>query len=169
MSAADSKVNQMHKHTCLTIATIYRCLKFICQERIEGKLELLNVDFRYPTRKQASIFTDLSISAQAGQTLALVGPSGSGKSTIVSLVERFYDPQNGQLMLDGTDIRVLNVHWLRSQISIVSQDPVLFNTSIANNIRYGASFRKVSDEEIITAAQTANAHEFIQLLPQVSQ
>ena len=100
--------------------------------------------------------------------LALVGPSGSGKSTIVSLVERFYDPQNGQLMLDGNDLKALNVHWLRSQISIVSQDPILFNTSIADNIRYGASFREVSDEEIITAAQTANAHEFIQLLPQVS-
>ena len=126
------------------------------------------MDFRYPTRKQASIFSDLSISAQPGQMVALVGPSGSGKSTLVSLVERFYDPQNGKLMLDGTDLRTLNVRWLRSQIAIVSQDPVLFNTSIADNIRYGASFRDISDEEIITAAQTANADEFIQLLPQVS-
>ena len=126
------------------------------------------MDFHYPTRKQASIFSDLSVSAQPGQMLALVGPSGSGKSTLVSLVERFYDPQNGKLMLDGTDLRTLNVRWLRSQIAIVSQDPVLFNTSIGDNIRYGAFFRDISDEEITTAAQTANAHEFIQLLPQVS-
>ena len=102
-------------------------------------------------------------------TLALVGTSGSGKSTIVSLIERFYDPQIGLLNLDNANLMDLNIRWLRSQIGIVSQEPVLFNVSIRDNIRYGASFREVSDEEIIEAAKVANVHEFITSLPYVSQ
>ena len=102
-----------------------------------------------------------------GQTLALVGPSGCGKSTVVSLLERFYDPSAGQLTLDGTDTRELNIHWLRSKIGIVSQEPVLFDASIADNVRYGANFRTVSDEEVIEATKAANIHNFIESLPQV--
>ena len=105
---------------------------------------------------------------KSGQTLALVGPSGSGKSTIISLIERFYDSKNGDILLDGVDINDLNISWLRSQISLVSQEPVLFDMSIADNIRYGALFKKVSDEEVIEAAKSANIHEFIKSLPQVS-
>ena len=102
-------------------------------------------------------------------TLALVGTSGSGKSTVVSLLERFYDPQIGLINMDNGNLMDLNIRWLRSQIGIVSQEPVLFDVSIRDNIRYGASFREVSDEEIIEAAKAANAHEFITLLPYVSQ
>ena len=97
-----------------------------------------------------------------------MGPSGCGKSTIVSLIERFYDPLGGSLLLEEQDIRDLNIRWLRNQIGIVSQEPVLFDKSIADNIRYGANFREVTDEEVIEAAKAANIHNFIQTLPQVS-
>ena len=110
---------------------------------------------------------DINIHIKPGQTLALVGPSGSGKSTIISLTERFYDPTAGRLMLDGIDFRDFNVSWLRHQISLVSQEPALFNTSIADNIRYGTNLREISDKEVVDAAITANIHDFIQSLPQV--
>ena len=108
------------------------------------------------------------MSVKPGQTLALVGPSGCGKSTIVSLVERFYDPVNGNVTLEGKDLRELNLSWLRRQIGIVSQEPVLFDASIAENIRYGALYREVSDQEVIEATKSANIHSFIESLPQVS-
>ena len=100
--------------------------------------------------------------------MALVGPSGCGKSTIVSLIERFYDPVTGNVTLEGTDLRDLNLSWLRRQIGIVSQEPVLFDATIAENIRYGALYRQVTDEEVIKAAKSANIHTFIESLPQVS-
>ena len=104
---------------------------------------------------------------KSGDTLALVGPSGYGKSTVVSLLERFYDPLSGSLTLDGNNIAHLNVSWLRSQIGIVSQEPVLFDRSIADNIRYGANYREVSSEEVVEAAKAANIHKFVESLPQV--
>ncbi len=113
------------------------------------------------------VLQGLSVGVRPGQTLALVGPSGCGKSTVVSLLERFYDVQAGTLRLDDNDIRDLNIRWLRSQIGIVSQEPVLFDRSISDNIRYGANFREVSDEEVIEAAKAANIHNFIQSLPEV--
>ena len=125
------------------------------------------VGFSYPARPDVKVLHNLSVSVKPGQTLALVGPSGCGKSTVVSLIERFYDPQNGSLALDGSDLRDLNLHWLRSQIGIVSQEPVLFDATIAENIRYGALFRNVSDDEVIESAKAANIHEFIESLPQV--
>ena len=103
--------------------------------------------------------------------MALVGPSGCGKSTVVSLLERFYDPtpvEGSSVSLDGEDLREINLKWLRSQMGIVSQEPVLFNASIADNIRYGANDREVTDEEIEKAARNANIHSFIASLPQVS-
>ena len=124
--------------------------------------------FRYPTRLGVPVLQGLNVSVKPGQTLALVGPSGCGKSTVVSLIERFYDPLSGSLTLDGTDLKDLNIRWLRSQVGIVSQEPVLFDTNIADNIRYGANFREVSDEEVEEAAKAANIHTFIDSLPQVS-
>ena len=124
--------------------------------------------FTYPTRPGVNILQYFNISITPGHTLALVGPSGSGKSTIISLAERFYDPKSGDILLDGVDLRDLNISWLRRQISLVSQEPILFDMSIADNIRYGALFREVSDEEVIEAAQSANIHDFIQSLPEVS-
>ena len=126
------------------------------------------VVFEYPTRPGVPVLQGLNVSVKPGQTLALVGPSGCGKSTVVSLIERFYDPLSGSLTLDGTDLKDLNIRWLRSQVGIVFQEPVLFDTNIAENIRYGANFREVSDEEVVEAAKAANIHTFIDSLPQVS-
>ena len=139
----------------------------LLQEKVSGKVTVNKVGFSYPARPDVKVLQGLSVSVKPGQTLALVGPSGCGKSTVVSLIERFYDPQNGSLALDGSDLRDLNLHWMRSQIGIVSQEPVLFDDTIAENIRYGALFREVSDEEVIEAAKAANIHSFIESLPQV--
>ena len=98
-----------------------------------------------------------------------MGPSGCGKSTVVSLIERFYDPTNGNVRMEGEDIRKLNVKWLRQQIGIVSQEPTLFDATVADNIRYGANFREVSEEEVVVAAKSANIHSFIETLPQVRE
>ena len=127
-------------------------------------ISLDSVSFNYPTRPDVNVLQDLSISVKPGQTIALVGPSGCGKSTVVSLIERFYDPLNGGVLLYDVDIRELNIRWLRTQLGIVSQEPILFDTSISDNIRYGANHR---DEEIIDSAKAANIHDFIQSLPQV--
>lgn len=127
-----------------------------------------SVNFSYPARPEVLVLQDLSLDLKPGQTMALVGPSGCGKSTVVSLMERFYDPSSGSLKFDGVDCRDLNLRWLRSQMGIVSQEPVLFDASIAENIRYGALFREVSEDEVISAAKAANIHDFIETLPMVS-
>ena len=126
-----------------------------------------SVHFHYPTRPEVQVLQGLNVEVSSGKTLALVGPSGCGKSTIVSLLERFYDPESGSLTLDGSDLRDLNIRWLRSQVGLVSQEPVLFDTSIADNIRYGANFREVSDDEVVEAAKAANIHNFVESLPEV--
>ena len=131
-------------------------------------LDIRNVFFRYPARPEATVLQGLSLSIPRGKSLALVGSSGCGKSTVVSLIERFYDPSPGSLSIDEVDIRDLNLQWLRQQIGIVSQEPVLCDASIEENIRYGALFREVSEEEVVEAAKAANAHDFILALPQVS-
>ena len=133
-----------------------------------GNVDFQNVYFTYPSRPGVSVLEGFNISIKSGQTLALVGPSGSGKSTIISLMERFYDPAAGCILLDGVNLHDLNISWLRRQISLVSQEPILFDMSIADNIRYGALFREVTDEEVIEAAKSANIHDFIQSLPEVS-
>ena len=103
--------------------------------------------------------------ANKGQTVALVGASGCGKSTVVQLVQRFYDPLEGCVEVDGIDIRQLNIKWLRNHIGVVSQEPVLFAKSIAENIRYGRD--GITQQDIEKAAADANAHDFISELPQV--
>ena len=138
------------------------------QKNVNGVVRTEDVTFQYPSRPEVTVLQGMDVSIEQGQTLALVGPSGCGKSTIVSLLERFYDPKSGRLTLDGKDLRDLNIRWLRSQIGIVSQEPVLFDTSIAENIRYGANFRDVSDEEVVEAAKAANIHTFVESLPSVS-
>ena len=111
-------------------------------------ISLDSVSFTYPTHPDVNILQDLAISVKPGQTIALVGPSGCGKSTVVSLIERFYDPLKGGVLLDDVDIQELNIRWLRTQLGIVSQEPILFDISISDNIRYGANHREISDEEI---------------------
>ena len=135
---------------------------------MNGAITVENVTFQYPSRPEVQVLNGLSVSLNPGQTLALVGPSGCGKSTVVSLLERFYEPKSGSLKLDQHDIRDLNIRWLRQNIGLVSQEPILFDTSIAENIRYGANFREVSDEEVIAAARAANIHDFIETLPKVN-
>ncbi|KAG9344339.1 hypothetical protein JZ751_011008 [Albula glossodonta] len=136
-------------------------------EQLRGELEFRNVSFAYPTRKDAPIFQDLSLCVPAGSVMAVVGPSGSGKSTLVSLLLRLYDPDKGNITVDGHDVRDLNPYWLRSHIGTVSQEPVLFSCSIAENIAYGAvDPSQVTAQDIHRAAQVANAHTFIEAFPQ---
>jgi ABC-type multidrug transport system fused ATPase/permease subunit len=130
---------------------------------VQGALSFQDVKFHYPTRPGHTILNGLSIDIPAGKTIAFVGPSGQGKSTIVKLLERFYDPVEGSLSLDGCDIKDINVRYLRSLIGYVGQEPSLFATSIANNIRYGKP--GCTQKEIEAAAVQANAHDFISQLP----
>ncbi|XP_045798721.1 ABC transporter B family member 1 [Trifolium pratense] len=132
-------------------------------ETVTGLVELKNVDFSYPSRPDVLILNDFSLSVPAGKTIALVGSSGSGKSTVVSLIERFYDPTSGQVMLDGHDIKTLKLKWLRQQIGLVSQEPALFATTIRENILLGRP--DANQVEIEEAARVANAHSFIIKLP----
>ncbi|XP_006891547.1 PREDICTED: multidrug resistance protein 3 [Elephantulus edwardii] len=135
-------------------------------EKFEGNITLKDVVFNYPTRPNVPVLQGLSLEVKKGQTLALVGSSGCGKSTVVQLLERFYDPKAGTVLLDDQEARKLNVQWLRAQIGIVSQEPILFDYSIAENIAYGDNSRVVSHDEIVNAAKAANIHPFIETLPQ---
>lgn len=99
------------------------------------------------------------------QTVALVGESGSGKSTVIALLERFYDPDSGKILLDAVEIQKLKLQWLRQQMGLVSQEPILFNDTIRANIAYGKEV-EASEDEIVAAAEAANAHRFISGLPQ---
>ncbi|KAM9710017.1 bile salt export pump [Menidia menidia] len=133
-------------------------------DKVKGDIEFHNVTFYYPSRPEVKILDHLSVQLKAGETTAFVGPSGSGKSTTIQLIQRFYDPKEGMVCLDGHDIRTLNIQWLRSLIGIVEQEPVLFATTIAENIRYGQP--GVTMDDIIKAAKEANAYSFIMDLPQ---
>ena len=136
-------------------------------EQVNGEVLANEVYFAYPERLSVNVLSGLNLSVKSGKTLAIVGTSGSGKSTIFALLERFYDSHSGCVQLDGVDLLDLNVRWLREQIGFVPQEPDLLKGSIAENIRYGALFREVSDEEVIEAAKSANIHSFIESLPQV--
>ncbi|GJM85234.1 hypothetical protein PR202_ga01667 [Eleusine coracana subsp. coracana] len=130
---------------------------------VAGEVEFKNVQFSYPSRPESPIFVNFSLRVPAGRKVALVGSSGSGKSTVITLLQRFYDPSAGLVMLDGVDIRRLRLKWLRAQMGLVSQEPALFATSIHENILLGKEDATV--EEVIAAAKAANAHDFISQLP----
>uniref|UniRef100_A0A8C3KQT2 ATP-binding cassette sub-family B member 5 n=1 Tax=Calidris pygmaea TaxID=425635 RepID=A0A8C3KQT2_9CHAR len=132
----------------------------------EGNIEFRNIHFVYPTRPEVQVLQGLNVKVNKGQTLALVGSSGCGKSTSIQLLERFYDPVEGQVLADGCDTRSLHLQWLRSRLGLVSQEPILFDCSIAENIGYGDNSRVVSQEEIEAAAKAANIHAFIEKLPE---
>lgn len=129
---------------------------------IVGKIEFCEVSFTYPSRPTI-VFEDLNFTVSAGKSLAVVGPSGSGKSTIISMILRFYNPTSGKILLDGNDMKTLELKWLRSQIGLVSQEPALFATTIAGNILFGKDGADM--DQIIEAARASNAHSFIQELP----
>jgi ATP-binding cassette subfamily B (MDR/TAP) protein 1 len=131
---------------------------------IQGNIEFSHVEFSYPSRPDVLIFKDFSLTIPAGKTVAIVGGSGSGKSTVVSLIERFYDPNAGAVLLDGRNIRTIPLDWLRDQIGLVNQEPTLFATSIKENILYGK--KDASDAEIEEATKSSNAHSFIVKLPE---
>ncbi|HRG98994.1 MAG TPA: ABC transporter transmembrane domain-containing protein [Polyangiaceae bacterium] len=130
---------------------------------IEGGLELVDVSFRYPARPDAPVLTRVSLELRPGEVVALVGPSGSGKSTIAALLARMYDPTSGRVLLDGRDVTGLDVDWLRARIGAVSQEPLLFARSIADNIRYARPL--ATDAEVEAAARAANAYEFVTSFP----
>ncbi|KAF3796560.1 ABC transporter B family member 2 [Nymphaea thermarum] len=131
---------------------------------VDGEIEFKNVEFAYPSRSATPVFHGLSLMVPAGETLALVGGSGSGKSTVISLLERFYDPLGGDILLDGFSIKKLQLKCLRSQMGLVSQEPSLFATSIKENILFGKE--DATMEEVEAAARASNAHTFISQLPQ---
>ena len=141
-------------------------------QNVEGAFEFREIKHVYPSRPEVTVLEDFNLVIPAGKVTALVGASGSGKSTIVGLVERFYTPVRGQVLLDGNDTQTLDLKWLRRQMSLVSQEPVLFNCSIRANIEHGMTGKDIEsaseekEADLVTkAAKMANAHEFIIGLP----
>ncbi|KAF9113289.1 Multidrug resistance protein 1 [Mortierella sp. AM989] len=137
-------------------------------ENLTGHIVVRDVNFSYPSRPNVQILKSMNIEVLPGQTVALVGHSGSGKSTIIGLLERFYDPSSGSITLDGTELKDINIRHLRDSIGLVSQEPVLFNATIKQNILYGTrkDQKAPTDKEIEDACRLSNAHEFISKLPQ---
>jgi ATP-binding cassette subfamily B (MDR/TAP) protein 1 len=133
-------------------------------EKITGEIEFKDVKFSYPTRPDITILKKLNLKIKPGMTVAFVGPSGSGKSTSVQLLQRFYDPEQGSVFLDGKDLKDYNVSWLRSQIGVVSQEPVLFNMTIKQNLLMGVT-EEVTNDDIVAACKKSNCHSFISELP----
>lgn len=130
-----------------------------------GQIKFEGIHFSYPSRPDVKIFKGFCLEVEAGTTVALVGESGSGKSTLIQLLERFYDPDQGQVTIDGQDIRKFEVKWLRQQMGLVSQEPILFSGTIAENVALGSTV-ELSMKEIEEACKKANAHEFITQLPE---
>lgn len=130
---------------------------------VRGEVEFSHVRFAYPTRPDVDVLTDLSFKISAGQVIAFVGISGGGKSTIANLIPRFYDPTSGTIRFDGEAISELKASWLREQIGIVSQEPILISSTIEENIRYGKP--DATEAEVQQAAKSANTLEFIQRFP----
>lgn len=145
----------------------------LCPDVVTGDVEFEEVTFSYPTRPNTTVLDRYSLKIPAGKTTALVGASGSGKSTIVGLLERWYNPNSGIIKLDGVPIGKLNVQWLRKQIRLVQQEPVLFSGSVYDNIANGLAGtpwehedRKSKLSRVQEAAKIAFAHDFITNLPQ---
>lgn len=134
-------------------------------KNMNGHIDYEDIFFNYPSRPDVQILKGTNINIKAGSTVAFVGHSGCGKSTSVHLLQRFYDPIKGSIKIDGVDIKTLNVKWLRTNIGVVSQEPVLFGTTIGENIKFGK--KNATDDEVVKAAKNANAHDFIMRLPQV--
>ncbi len=131
-------------------------------QRTVGQVAFQGIDFAYAGRSDT--LRDISFEIEPGRTVAVVGPTGAGKTTLISLMPRFYDAQQGRILLDGVDIRELGLNSLRSQLSLVLQEPLLFSGSIMDNIRYGRL--EATDDEVMDAARAANAHDFIMRLPE---
>nr|QZZ63294.1 ABC transporter [Leptinotarsa decemlineata] len=134
-------------------------------QQVDGNFDFSRINFSYPTRSEIQVLKGLNLSILQGKTVALVGQSGCGKSTIIQLIERFYDPSSGEVKLDGNNLKSMKLESLRSHLGIVSQEPNLFNKTIAENIAYGDNSREADMNEIMQAARNANIHNFIVDLP----
>ena len=130
----------------------------------EVHLALSNVTFKYPSRPDIAALRDINLQIKTGESVAIVGPSGAGKSTLFELLLRFYDPQQGQVLLNGTNLRALSLDDARRQMALVPQQPTLFSSDVWHNIRYGNP--KATDEQVRDAAKAAYALDFIEKLPQ---
>jgi ATP-binding cassette subfamily B protein len=133
-------------------------------ERVTGRVAYEGVRFRYPTRPDVEVLRGIDLAVLPGQVVALVGPSGGGKSTMGALLSRLYDPAAGRVTLDGVDLRELDPAWLRRLVGVVSQEPVLFSTTIADNVRYGRT--EATDDEVRDALRAANALAFVESFPE---
>ena len=136
----------------------------VAASELAAEVSFKQVNFSYPSRPGQKALEDFSIHIPEGKVVALVGPSGAGKSTVFELMQRFYDPQAGTVLLGNTDIRELSPADLRQQLGVVSQHPALFSADVSHNIRYGKP--DASDEEVQAAARAAYAHDFIEQLPE---
>nr|GMC93089.1 ABC transporter B family member 19-like [Ipomoea batatas] len=133
-------------------------------ESIKGEVEFKAIKFHYPSRPEVMVLNKFNLRIEAGMKVALVGPSGAGKSSVIALLLRFYDVDEGQVMIDGKDVRDYNLRKLRAQIGLVQQEPLLFCCSIRENICYGSE--RASEAEIIEVSKAANIHTFISNLPE---
>lgn len=137
--------------------------KGITLDNVKGDIKLNEVQFTYPERPNVPVLNEFNLSIKSGESIALVGKSGNGKSTVAALLQRFYEPDEGEILLDEVKFKNLKLHWLREQIGIVSQEPVLFDSTVSENIAYGKP--DATREEIESAARQVNMHEFIKSLP----
>jgi ATP-binding cassette subfamily B (MDR/TAP) protein 1 len=131
---------------------------------VKGEIKFQNVCFKYPTRPDIIILHNLNLRVSAGKSLAVVGQSGSGKRVVIALIMRFYDPTSGSVLIDECDIKSLNLRSLRQRIGLVQKEPVLFSTTVYENIKYGKE--EASEIEVMKVAKAANAHEFISRIPE---
>ena len=130
----------------------------------EKGIEFKNVSFSYRKGDEGYVLKDINLVVPKGKTIALVGQSGSGKTTLADMLPRYYDPDNGEVLMDGINIREFSIHDVRTQMGVVTQESILFNDTVFNNIAFGMPDMK--EEDVITAAKVANAHEFIIAMPQ---
>ena len=135
------------------------------EKGIDGHIEFKDVSFAYPSREDVTVLKDINFIAKPGEVVALVGPSGGGKTSIVNLLEHFYEPREGRILIDGVDVNQYEHHFLHEKMSLVQQEPVLFARKVSENIVYGLQFQ-VSDNDIEQSAKLANAHSFISSMPE---
>jgi subfamily B ATP-binding cassette protein MsbA len=133
-------------------------------QKFDDKIEFKNVSFSYRKDDMVYVLKDINLTIPKGKTIALVGQSGSGKTTLADMLPRYYDPNNGEILIDGNNLKALKIKDLRQLLGVVTQESILFNDSVLNNIAFGLD--NVSEEDVINAAKVANAHEFIANLPQ---
>lgn len=132
----------------------------ISSNQLSGEVRFENVTFSYPSRSDQVILRNFNLTLKPGQKVALVGASGSGKSTVAALLERFYEPDEGMITLDGEPLSILSPHWLRSEVlGFIEQQPILFGTTILENIRYGRP--SATESEVYAASKSAQSHDFV--------